>query len=148
MKLNLGCGHIRLDGFLNVDRMARPGVDVVADLEKPWPWATSSVDHIHAHHVYEHLTDKILTMNESHRVLKSGGILDIELPTTNGPGAWQDPTHRSFWNERSFLYYTEGGTWDALANLYGITAKFRITSQNTRQTGDGPIFRIVLSALK
>lgn len=138
-----------MDGFLNVDRMPRDGVDIVADLDSsPWPWETSSVKHVHAHHVVEHLKDKIQTMNEIHRILVPGGFTDIEVPTTGGPGAFQDPTHVSFWNERSFLYFSEGATWDALAPLYGITAKFRILNQELKPTGDGPIFRIMMTALK
>ena len=31
----------------------------------------------------------------------------IEVPSTDGRGAWQDPTHVSFWNEHSFWYYTD-----------------------------------------
>ena len=30
----------------------------------------------------------------------------IEVPSTDGRGAWMDPTHISYWNENSFLYYT------------------------------------------
>ena len=31
------------------------------------------------------------------------------MPSTDGRGAWCDPTHVSFWNSRSFRYYTESG---------------------------------------
>jgi hypothetical protein len=46
-------------------------------------------------------------MNEAFRVLAPGGIVDILVPTTDGRGAWCDRTHVSFWNIRSFRYYTE-----------------------------------------
>ena len=45
-------------------------------------------------------------MNEIHRVLAPGGILLSMTPSTDGRGAWQDPTHISFWNQNSFFYYT------------------------------------------
>jgi hypothetical protein len=45
-------------------------------------------------------------MSEIHRVLAHGGWAFIEVPSTDGRGAFQDPTHVSFWNENSFLYYT------------------------------------------
>ena len=32
-RLNLGCGHIPLDGYVNVDIRALPGVDVVAPVD-------------------------------------------------------------------------------------------------------------------
>ena len=43
----------------------------------------------------------------SHRVLAPGGWAFIEVPSTDGRGAFQDPTHVSYWNENSFLYYTD-----------------------------------------
>jgi hypothetical protein len=39
-------------------------------------------------------------------VLKPGGWLITRTPSTDGRGAFQDPTHVSFWNPNSFLYYT------------------------------------------
>jgi len=55
----------------------------------------------------EHLRDPLKTMKEIHRVLAHGGWAFIEVPSTDGRGAWQDPTHVSFWNENSFHYYTK-----------------------------------------
>jgi glycosyltransferase involved in cell wall biosynthesis len=45
-------------------------------------------------------------MREIYRVLIPGGWLLCSVPSTDGRGAWQDPRHVSFWNENSFLYYT------------------------------------------
>jgi hypothetical protein len=45
-------------------------------------------------------------MAEIHRVLAPGGWAFIEVPSTDGRGAFQDPTHVSYWNENCFLYYT------------------------------------------
>src|SRR3990167_9188778 len=45
-------------------------------------------------------------MNECYRVLAPGGILNIEVPTIAGPGAFQDPTHcRYFVHPHSWRYY-------------------------------------------
>jgi hypothetical protein len=45
-------------------------------------------------------------MSEIYRVLADGGWAFIEVPSTDGRGAFQDPTHVSYWNENSFWYYT------------------------------------------
>ena len=108
MKLNLGCSDRHLDGFVNVDRVLP--ADELVDLQDVWPWPDNSVFLILAHDIIEHLPDKIQTMNEAFRVLEPGGRIEIEVPTTNGPGAFQDPTHVSFWNRNSFLYYTDNIT--------------------------------------
>ena len=148
LMLNLGCGSTPLPGFVNVDLVAGPGVQRV-NLRKPWPWPNDSAEYVYAPHVIEHLPDKIFTMNELWRVLRPGGLALILIPTTGGPGAWQDPTHVSFWNRRSFLYYEAGSPYrEAFAASYGIHAKFRRVWEATTPTADGPQLTIVLEAVK
>lgn len=86
----------------------RHNADIVGDLNDTWLLEDDSVGLLRAHDVIEHLKDPIHTMNEAWRVLVHGGVLDILVPSTDGVGAWCDPTHISFWNKRSFRYYTEG----------------------------------------
>lgn len=81
IRLNLGCGAARRDGFVNVD--LRPEVaDVVADVRSLSLWADESVDEIHADDVLEHFpaaqTQAIL--REWRRVLVPGGTLTIRCP--------------------------------------------------------------------
>jgi SAM-dependent methyltransferase len=98
-----------------------------ADLSESWPWEDSSVDHIRAFDIIEHLPDKIHTMNEAWRVLKHGGTFEIAVPTTDGPGAWQDPTHVSYWNINSFKYFTQGDPHLVrFGKAYGIKCAFRV----------------------
>jgi len=149
MKLNLGSGDVQLDGYTNVDVFDWPGVDVIADLREPWPWQDSAVDEVLAVDIIEHLPDKIHTMNEMWRVLRRGGIAQIAVPTTEGSGAFQDPTHVSFWNRRSFLYYESGCPYrERFARAYGIKAAFRTVAEKLHQTPDGPRLDIVLQAVK
>jgi len=46
------------------------------------------------------------TMHEVYRCLAPQGWLLSQTPSTDGRGAFQDPTHVSFWNSNSFWYYT------------------------------------------
>lgn len=77
------------------------------DLNARWPAEESTVGVIRAYDAIEHLKDPIHTMNEAYRVLAPGGFFLIRVPSTDGRGAFQDPTHVSFWNENSFWYYTK-----------------------------------------
>lgn len=148
VKLNLGCCDALLEGFINVDIAPAPGVEM-ADLRERWPWADDSVDFVRAYDIIEHLPDKIFTMNELWRVLRAGGQAEIAVPTTDGTGAWQDPTHVSFWNRRSFLYYEAGNPYrERFARFYGINAKFRVVHERTDRTVDGPRLTILLEAVK
>ena len=148
MKLNLGCCDKVLPDYVNVDIAPRAGV-VVADLREDWPWDDSTVEFILAHDIIEHLPDKIHTMNEAWRVLAPGGVIEIGVPTTGGPGAFQDPTHVSYWNERSFLYYTAGNIYrERFAESYGIKAAFKMLDGSIRTGPDGPHLTITLEAVK
>ncbi len=91
LRLNLGCSDRHLPGYINVDVF--PPADLITDLNGAWPWDDNSVDEIVAHDIIEHLTHKIFTMNQLWRVLKPGGVVRIKVPTTDGPGAFQDPGH-------------------------------------------------------
>jgi len=147
VRLNLGCSDDIRPGWVNVD-CCLPA-DQIVDLDKQWPWKDSSVDAILAHDVIEHLVDRIHTMNELWRVLKPGGTVEIKVPTTDGTGAFQDPTHVSYWNRRSFLYYEAGCPYrERFAKAYGIHAAFRVVSESLQARLDGPKLTIVLEAVK
>jgi predicted SAM-dependent methyltransferase len=53
VRLNLGCGDIPLDQFINVDARELDGVDVVADVLS-LPFEKGSVSAIHSAHLLEH----------------------------------------------------------------------------------------------
>lgn len=87
MKLNLGCGKDLRRGYLNVDFFDLPELPSQAfqkvDLSTfPWPWKDSSVDEVLMIDFLEHFpyaqTEVIL--RESNRVLKKGGLVDIQVP--------------------------------------------------------------------
>jgi len=134
MNVELGCGSSKPDGYVGVDIRPFPGVDVVADLTAGWPFKSSSLDSVRASHIFEHLPEPLHTMNELYRCLKPGSTAEIDVPSSNGMGAFQDPTHKSFWNVNSFIYYDRnqplGGMyncnkWDVLIaqeyNAVGMT---------------------------
>ncbi len=156
-RLNLGCGDDIQQHRWNVDRFEVPGVDQVVDLNfvdpagrrRQWPWADGHFREVFAYDVIEHLHDKIYTMNEIWRILVAGGILDLAVPTTDGPGAWQDPTHCSWWNRRSFLYYEEGSPYrERFAKSYGIVARFQTLYERLEDTVDGPRLLLTLEVVK
>ena len=103
-KIDIGGGLNPYPGYETVD--IRENADYVADLNDGIPLEDNSVGVLNAHHILEHLKDPIKSMAEIHRVLCHGGWAFIEVPSTDGRGAWQDPTHISYWNKNSFFYYT------------------------------------------
>lgn len=105
-KVDICSGNYVPDGYESVDKNNKREDGISADLNKKWPFEDNSVGIIRAHDAIEHLKNPIYTMKEAYRVLAHGGFFYITVPSTDGRGAFQDPTHVSFWNENSFLYYT------------------------------------------
>ena len=103
LKIDMGGGLFPKEGYTTIDQ---EDGDITCDLNDGIPLEDNSVGVLNASHVIEHLRDPIKTMREIHRVLAPGGWAFIEVPSTEGNGAWCDPTHVSFWNEDSFPYYT------------------------------------------
>ncbi len=99
MKLNLGCGDKKRDGYVNVDVCGNP--DQRYDLSIfPWPWPDGSADEVYSEHFLEHVQDYERTVLEIHRVLKAGGLLWFRVPHHRAPMAtW----HLHRW---SFSTYT------------------------------------------
>lgn len=80
LKLNLGGGPVKIEGFTTVDLH---DADVVHDLGVfPWPFEDNSVDEILASHVLEHFTREggIGFLMECYRILKPGGVLRLAVP--------------------------------------------------------------------
>lgn len=105
--LNLGCGHISPDGWINVDGSNRawlasklPWVDRVlvklnlipptefstatvhTDLTKRFPWEDNTIDGIYMGEILEHFTkdDGEKVLQECYRVLKPGGAIRVRVP--------------------------------------------------------------------
>ena len=107
MRLNLGCGQMLLDGWVNVDIV--PGADVTHDLDvHPWPWPNQVAAAILAHDIYEHVNDPLGFMAECWRVLEPGAPLSIKTTHWQGSSCYDDPTHKRFLTERSFDYWIPG----------------------------------------
>jgi len=96
LKLNLGCGPSKMEGYINVDSIEFPGIDQVVDLKQPWPWADNSVSDIHLSHVFEHFTalERVHVANEMWRVLVNQGKATVITPHWSSARAYGDFTHQ------------------------------------------------------
>ena len=105
IKLNLGCGSIRPNGWINTDSSITANVrkipwirttvwylfnrviyqmgDVMyMNLNRPWKFKDGSVDVVYASHTFEHLSQKSaeLFLSEAYRCLKPGGVIRLVVP--------------------------------------------------------------------
>ncbi|HDR9106892.1 TPA: methyltransferase domain-containing protein [Burkholderia vietnamiensis] len=81
-KVNLGCGHIAMPEYVNVDAREVPGVDVVADVGA-LPFDKGSVDEVFSSHLVEHFPQEELRrrlLPHWRSMLKPGGRLRAIVP--------------------------------------------------------------------
>lgn len=78
MRLHLGCGNKKLEGWLNCDLHDS---DMDMDIRE-LPFQDESADEIMAIHCVEHfyIHDILKVLKDWHRVLKTGGRMTLELP--------------------------------------------------------------------
>lgn len=81
LKLHLGCGSVRLEGFINIDHRWTRATDMVCDIRR-LPFPDGSAERIETYHVIEHLSpeDAERALLEWRRILMPGGVLVIECP--------------------------------------------------------------------
>ena len=94
-RLHVGCGHTRLEGWINVDRFHSPAVDFIIDIRYGLPFR--DLDVIYAEHFLEHLSmpEALRFLHECRRALAPQGVLRLTTPnldwvyaTHYTPGAW------------------------------------------------------------
>lgn len=110
IRLDVGGGANPQPGFVNIDILPLPEVDIVWDLEKtPWPLGDETVLHAVASHVLEHIQPArgvfVNVMNEVWRVLKPGGQFAFVVPYAGNALYWQDPTHCNGITETTLYYF-------------------------------------------
>jgi predicted SAM-dependent methyltransferase len=148
MKIDLGCGRRKKEGHFGIDCQQLEGVDLVCNCNEPIPLGNNIADEINASDFLEHIDNnkRIHIMTEIWRILKPGGVFTSFTPSTDGRGAFQDPTHYSFWNENSFAYYSD----DTYRAMYDIKPKFEVVTLHTTEKGATQICHVlaILKAIK
>jgi len=82
VKLHLGCGTKKLEGWVNIDSVKATFPDLVHDISTRLPYDDQSVDGILAEDLLEHFDKyvRFIVFYEWMRVLKVGGQLTIQVP--------------------------------------------------------------------
>lgn len=96
MKINLGSGRKRYDGFLNLDLDPHTNPDFIVNLETDnLPFEDNTIDEVKAYHILEHMGEGFFHLiKELYRVCKDGAIIDIIVPHHRHDIFLADPTHR------------------------------------------------------
>ena len=117
LKLNLGCGNKKKDGFKGVDKYPCEAVDILSDITKPLPFDDNSVDEVLMDNVIEHIVDLPALFKELGRICKNGSKITIITPHFASFDSWRDPTHvhhlsyfsLDHFEKHNVSHYTGGG---------------------------------------
>jgi predicted SAM-dependent methyltransferase len=82
MKLNIGGGASKKEGYHNIDIYPFQNVDTVFDIEKGLPFSTESFDEVYSSHCLEHCSLPSIPnlLSEMFRVLTPGGKVTVIVP--------------------------------------------------------------------
>ena len=134
VKVELGCGPSKKEGYIGVDLLALDGVDYVADFNKGLAFIPdNSVDEFFSSHLFEHIEDLDLLMSEIHRVLKPNGVNKLIVPHFTNPYYYSDYTHKRFFGLYTFDYFGTGNSnlKRKVPTFYSNT-KFEVLSRKLR----------------
>ena len=122
VRLHLGCGSVKLSGWINVDGdyMSHDQEVAIHNITQPFPVAENSVDQILTVHVIEHLSRQYTMpmFREFYRICRPGGSVAMEWPdllkmcqeVVNNPDC--------FWTTDKRL------TKRTLSGIYGDSARY------------------------
>jgi len=84
VKLNIGCGGKKLNGYIDTDVVETPFTDEVFSATKI-PYKDNTVASVYCEHVIEHLNheDSLKSIKEINRILIPGGELLLYIPDLN-----------------------------------------------------------------
>ena len=99
MKLDIGCGTHKRDGFIGIDIVPGEQVDYVLDIERErLPFEDNSVDHVFSSHTFEHIRNPQNILKEIVRVCRHGALVEIWTPYLKSNDAFV-LGHINFYNE-------------------------------------------------
>lgn len=109
IKLNLGGGYKRYDGFVNadIDPLTKP--EILIDLETGnFPLEDNTVSEVKAWHVLEHVGEGFFhLMQELYRICENGAIIDIQVPHHRSEVMFGDPSHVRFITTESLRQFSK-----------------------------------------
>lgn len=109
MKLDLGCGKDKIEGFTGVD-LYEPSADIKDDIVTLSTFKDDSIDEIRAFHILEHMFEKDIkpALASMYRVLKPEGKVHIQVPDL-------------VWLCQDFINQREDDRWGwKLQTLFGL----------------------------
>lgn len=101
LKVNLGCGKKKKDGWIGIDQEKWDCVDIVCNIDDRILLEDNSVNKLYSSHVLEHVEDFTKIMEEIYRICKNNAIIEIKVPHFSGSSGFY-VYHKRFFRFDSF----------------------------------------------
>lgn len=123
--LNLGCGRLYKEGYINCDISKEVKADYYFDITKGLDlFPDNSMLEVHTGCMLEQIGDNkdfIFVMNEIWRVLEKGGILVGYVPSADPKVMFLDPMDKRFFRLETFEYFDKDKhAWQEFGSVYGF----------------------------
>ena len=107
IKIELGCGKTKKEGYIGIDQLDLPGVDLVGDVMPCMQlFPDASVDEIYSKSFLEHVDDLSAVISETIRILKKDGVHNLYVHHFSNPYYYSDYTHTNFFGLYTLHYFT------------------------------------------
>lgn len=105
-RVDFGCGSSKREGYIGVDMLEIPGVDIVHNLSAfPYPFDDNELDEVWMDQVLEHIPMPLKVVEELFRICKNGAKVHIGVPYFRSAYSVIDPTHVNFFGVFWFNYF-------------------------------------------
>jgi predicted SAM-dependent methyltransferase len=158
IRINLGCGHIPVKGYLNIDRRSLPNVDIVAEVVQ-LPFEPGDVHEIFSAHLLEHFPKEQLRrelLPYFFNLLKEGGEFRAIVPDAEAMIREYSIGQYSYDDMREVIYGAQDYEGDFHFNMFTPTSLHELLHEagfkniTIVESGrkNGKCFEFEISALK
>jgi len=109
LKLNLLCGDVYLQGFVNLDVYSKEFAFRLDPFYPRLPFPDNSVEFVYWNQGPEHVASVDAMIQELYRVSFDQAEWYLETVGWKDPNSYGDPTHYSHWGLRILDFYLPGG---------------------------------------
>lgn len=106
IKIDIGCGKNKINGFIGIDFDSRTNPDIVASALN-LPFQDNTVDEVYSAHLVEHfdLSEAQQFFNEVYRVLKNGSkaVIKVDKDWSKNRLMKKDLTHKHRYTKREIF---------------------------------------------
>jgi SAM-dependent methyltransferase len=121
--IDLGCGTRKREGYLGMDRVNLPGVDIVYEVESSIPLEDNTVDGIWSNFFFEHVSNLVRLLQEIYRISRPGALIEFTVPYYQSVTQFKDPTHHAVITPETMRYFTDEKWY---GSDYGFGVNFKI----------------------